>query len=60
MLGDTVSVASNFYNEQSQVKRKVARVCETIDNILNQLGDENYCPYEDLEAIQEKLLELTD
>jgi hypothetical protein len=60
MLGDTVSVASNFYNEQSQVKRKIARSCAAIAEIMDKLGDENYCPYEDLEAIYEKLELLTD
>jgi len=60
MLGNTYKTAESFHTQARSVKIKLAKICHEIDDILNQLGGENYCPYEDLEAIQEKLLEMTD
>jgi hypothetical protein len=60
MLGNIYSTAQSFHTRERGVKIKLAKICHEIDDILNQLGGENYCPYEDLEAIQEKLLEMTD
>ena len=56
MLGNTYKTAQSFHTQARSVKIKLAKICHEIDDILNQLGGENYCPYEDLEAIQEKLL----
>ena len=60
MLGNTYKTAQSFHTQARNVKIKLAKICNEIDDILNQLGGENYCPYEELEAIQEKLLEMTD
>ena len=60
MLGNIYSTAQSFHTRERSAKIKLAKICHEIDDILNQLGGENYCPYEDLEAIQEKLLEMTD
>jgi len=60
MLGNTYKTAESFHTQARSVKIKLAKICHEIDDILNQLGDENYCPYEDLEEIHEKLQKMTD
>ena len=60
MPGSTYKTAESFHTQARSVKNKLTKICKEIDDILNQLGGENYCPYEELEAIQEKLLILTD
>ena len=60
MLGNIYSTAQSFHTQERSTKIKLAKVFHEIDDIMDKLGDENYCPYEELEAIQEKLLELTD
>jgi hypothetical protein len=44
----------------TSLKWKVAKVCKEVEDIMDKLGDENYCPYEDLEEIHEKLQKMTD
>ena len=60
MLGNTYKTAQSFHTRERGVKIKLAKVCHEIDDIMDKLGDENYCPYEDLEAIYEKLQKMTD
>ena len=60
MINGTYSTINSPHTKLNSNKVQIAKACKAIDDILNQLGDENYCPYEDLEAIQEKLLEMTD
>ena len=60
MLGDTYKTAQSFHTQATNVKWSIAKICHEIDDIMDKLGDENYCPYEDLEAIHEKLQKLTD
>ena len=42
--------------EKKVVQRTVEECCNKIDLILDRLHEKDYCPYEDLEAIQEQLL----
>lgn len=51
---------AKIYKRIDKMKRDVAKACHAIDDILNKLGDEDYCPYEELEEIQQKLLPMTD
>jgi hypothetical protein len=51
---------AKIYSHIDKMKRGVGKACHAIDDILNKLGDEDYCPYEDLEKIQQNLLPLTD
>tara|TARA_R100000008_G_scaffold78020_1_gene58789 strand:- start:721 stop:903 length:183 start_codon:yes stop_codon:yes gene_type:complete len=60
MLGNIYSTAQSFHTRERSVKVKLAKVCHEIDDIMDKLGDENYCPYEDLEEIHEKLQKMTD
>ena len=60
MLGDTYKTAQSFHTQATNVKWSIAKVCHEIDEVMDKLGDENYCPYEDLEAIHEKLQKMTD
>jgi len=60
MINGTYSTINSPITKLNSNKVQIAKACKAIDDILNQLGDENYCPYEDLEAIQQKLLILTD
>jgi hypothetical protein len=60
MINATYSTIDSPITALNSKKVQIAKVCKEIDEVMDKLGDENYCPYEDLEAIQEKLLELTD
>jgi hypothetical protein len=60
VINGTYSTKNSPWTKLRSNKVQVAKACKAIDEILNRLGEENYCPYEDLEAIQEKLLILTD
>ena len=60
MLGNIYKTAQSFHTQARSTKVKLAKVCHEIDDIMDKLGDENYCPYEDLEAIHEKLQKMTD
>ena len=60
MLGNTYKTAQSFHTQATNVKWSIAKVCHEIDEVMDKLGDENYCPYEDLEAIHEKLQKMTD
>jgi len=60
MLGNIYSTAQSFHTQATNVKWSIAKICHEIDAIMDKLGDENYCPYEDLEEIHEKLQKMTD
>jgi len=60
MLGDTYKTAQSFHTQATNVKWSIAKICHEIDTVMDKLGDENYCPYEDLEEIHEKLQKMTD
>ena len=60
MINATYNTVGSPITKLNSKKVQIAKVCREIDEVMDKLGDENYCPYEDLEAIQEKLLELTD
>jgi len=60
MLGNTYKTAQSFHTQATNVKWSIAKICHEIDDIMDKLGDENYCPYEDLEAIHKKLQKMTD
>ena len=60
MLGNIYKTAQSFHTQARSTKVKLAKVCHEIDEVMDKLGDENYCPYEDLEAIHEKLQKMTD
>ena len=60
MISATYSTINSPITKLNSKKVQIAKVCHEIDEVMDKLGDENYCPYEDLEAIQEKLLILTD
>ena len=60
MLGNIYSTAQSFHPQERSTKIKLAKVCKEIDDVMDKLGDENYCPYEDLEAIHDKLQKMTD
>ena len=60
MLGNTYKTAQSFHTQATKVKWSIAKICHEIDDIMDKLGDENYCPYEDLEEIHEKLQKMTD
>ena len=60
MINATYSTIDSPHTKLNTNKVRIAKACKAIDEVLNQLGDEEYCPYEDLEAIQESLLTLTD
>ena len=60
MLGNPYKTAQSFHTQATNVKWSIAKVCHEIDEVMDKLGDENYCPYEDLEAIHEKLQKMTD
>ncbi len=60
MINGTYSTINSPITKLNSKKVEISKVCKEIDDIMDKLGDENYCPYEDLEAIQEKLLILTD
>ena len=60
MLGNTYKTAQSFHTQATNVKWSIAKICHEIDDIMDKLGDENYCPYEDLEKVHEKLQKMTD
>ena len=60
MLGNIYSTAQSFHTQATNVKWSIAKICHEIDDIMDKLGDENYCPYEDLEEVHEKLQKMTD
>ena len=60
MLGNIYSTAQSFHTQERSTKIKLAKVFHEIDDIMDKLGDENYCPYEDLEEIHDKLQKMTD
>ncbi len=51
---------AKIYKRIDKMKLDVAKACHAIDDILDKLGDEDYCPYEELEQIRENLLPVTD
>ena len=60
MLNGVYETAESPHTKMTSLKWKVAKVCKEIDDIMDKLGGENYCPYEDLEEIHEKLQKMTD
>ena len=60
MINATYSTINSPITKLNSKKVQIAKICHEIDAVMDKLGDENYCPYEELEAIQEKLLILTD
>ena len=60
MLGDTYKTAQSFHTQATNVKWSIAKISHEIDTVMDKLGDENYCPYEDLEEIHDKLQTMTD
>jgi len=60
MINATYSTVNSPHTQLNSKKVQIAKVCHEIDDIMDKLGDENYCPYEDLEAIYEKLQKMTD
>ena len=60
MLSQPYKTANSPHTKLNSKKVKIAKVCKEIDEVMDKLGDENYCPYEDLEAIHEKLQKMTD
>ena len=51
---------AKIYKRIDKMKLDVAKACHAIDDILDKRGDEEYCPYEELEHIREILLPVTD
>jgi hypothetical protein len=60
MINDAYSTINSPITKLNSKKVKISKVCKEIDDVMDKLGDENYCPYEDLEAIHEKLQKMTD
>lgn len=60
MINATYNTVGSPITKLNSKKVQIARVCREIDEVMDKLGDENYCPYEDLEAIHEKLQKMTD
>ena len=60
MISATYSTVGSPITKLNSKKVQIAKVCREIDTVMDKLGDENYCPYEDLEAIHEKLQKMTD
>jgi|TARA_R100000084_G_scaffold74707_1_gene33616 hypothetical protein len=60
MINATYSTIDSPITKLNSKKVQIAKVCHEIDEVMDKLGDENYCPYEDLEAIHEKLQKMTD
>ena len=60
MISATSSTGGSPITKLNSKKVQIAKVCHEIDDGMDKLGDENYCPYEDLEAIHEKLQKMTD
>ena len=60
MINGTYSTTNSPITKLNSKKVKISKVCKEIDEVMDKLGDENYCPYEDLEAIHEKLQKMTD
>ena len=60
MIIATYSTVDSPITKLNSKKVQIAKVCHEIDDIMDKLGDENYCPYEDLEEIHDKLQKMTD
>ena len=60
MINATYNTVGSPITKLNSKKVEISKACKAIDEILDKLGDENYCPYEDLEAIHEKLQKMTD
>jgi len=60
MINGAYSTINSTHTKLNSNKVRIAKACKAIDEILDKLGDENYCPYEDLEEIHEKLQKMTD
>lgn len=60
MINCAYSTACSPITKLNSKKVEISKVCKKIDDIMDKLGDENYCPYEDLEEIHEKLQKMTD
>jgi len=60
MINATYNTAGSPITKLNSKKVEIAKVCKEIDDVMGKLGDESYCPYEDLEAIHEKLQKMTD
>ena len=60
MINATYSTINSPITKLNSKKVQIAKVCHEIHDIMDKLGDENYCPYEDLEEIHEKLQKMTD
>ena len=60
MISATYNTVGSPITKLNSKKVQIAKVCREIDEVMDKLGDENYCPYEDLEAIHKKLQKMTD
>ena len=60
MINATYNTVGSPITKLNSKKVQIAKVCREIDEVMDKLGDENYCPYEDLEEIHEKLQKMTD
>ena len=60
MINATYNTVGSPITKLNSKKVQIAKVCREIDEVMDKLGDENYCPYEDLEAIHDKLQKMTD
>ena len=60
MINATYRTIDSPITALNSKKVQIAKVCHEIGEVMDKLGDENYCPYEDLEAIHEKLQKMTD
>ena len=60
MINATYSTIDSPITKLNSKKVEISKVCKEIDDIMDKLGDENYCLYEDLEEIHEKLQKMTD
>jgi hypothetical protein len=56
MLHATDRAYMKGLEEKKVVQRTISECCNKIDLILDRLSEKDYCPYDDLEAIQEQLL----
>ena len=60
MLGNTYKTAQSFHTQAFKSRKALGTLCNEVKDILDRIGGENYCPYEDLEEIHEKLQKMTD
>ena len=60
MINATYSTINSPITKLNSKKVQIAKICHEVDDVMDKLGDENYCPYEDLEEVYEKLQKMTD